>query len=82
MADDSGAVRAFWFEGGPLVVFSQIANATVGDIERSVMDVVNTVMELAEGGNPPGSDDFGAVEAGPAAAAPNAAAAPVVAGAR
>lgn len=71
MTDDPGAVRGFWFEGGPLVVFSQIGNSTVTGIENAVMAVVNEVMELAEGGDPPHLNDetaAGMVPAAPVAA--------------
>lgn len=82
MAEDSGAVRGFWCEdgyggAGPLVVFSQIQNTTVEDLEAAVMAVVNDVMELAEGGNPPSSNDFGmAAGDGSSAAAPSVAPVP------
>lgn len=58
MSDDVDAVRGFWFEGGPLVVFSQLTNSTVTGIEESVIAVVNEVMERAEGGDSALTDDL------------------------
>ncbi len=60
MADNSGAVRAFWLEGGPLVVFSQLGRATVGELELAIIDAVNEVVALAEGGDMPSPSFDGA----------------------
>ncbi|MBM4654048.1 hypothetical protein GS887_26410 [Rhodococcus hoagii] len=76
---NNGGVRAFWIDDGPMVVFSQIGDASVADVEEAVKGAVNDVVALAQGMDVPVAESDSAMQSGmvpPPAAPPAAPSAP------